>query len=110
MAVALNRARRAATLVLLGAIGCGAGCVSSVLSGEDYADLCTVAEDCQAISVGDVCACSCELAAVSSAGADAWLADRERIDCGTELPCDACGPPPPMLCNEGSCTFDLSGL
>jgi hypothetical protein len=75
------------------------GCSSSI-DAEDYARACADTLECVVISVGDICDCGCEYAAINVADYPRYQEDRSDIECGNE-----CGPCPGALpsCEEGMC-------
>lgn len=83
-------------------------CGSTVLDAEDYDASCDVPEDCVGYLVGDICACSCDYAPLSTDGAEQAAVDRAAIDCtqqpGGALSCAPCEDGPEITCSaEGRC-------
>lgn len=70
---------RAAALLLALA---GAGC-STTIRAQDYAADCDADLQCVRISVGDVCSCDCNLAAINDRDYDKYLSDLQRIGAGS---------------------------
>lgn len=98
---------RAIAVVLLAApLACG-----TTLYAKDYTSDCDADNQCVRVIVGDVCACSCDLAAINIRDDDKYVSDRERIGacrstCGADNP-DAgdfsCGSGIAAQCAAGHC-------
>lgn len=68
--------RAAACLVLLTAC-------NSTIRATDYASDCDADLQCVRISVGDICSCDCNLAAINDRDYDKYLTDLQRIGAGS---------------------------
>jgi hypothetical protein len=60
----------------------GAGC-NSTIRAQDYSSDCDADLQCVRISVGDVCSCDCNLAAINDRDYDKYLYDLQRIGAGS---------------------------
>ena len=83
-------------LVLLAGL---AGCTTTI-HPEDYDASCNVAVDCLVIVSGDVCSCSCEVAAINVSDEAKFLEDRGSPSCSAQ-----CGPCPAFeaVCADKVC-------
>ena len=72
---------------------------------EGFDTSCDVPEDCEAVLLGDVCACACSYGAINIAEGDAWAAQDAdlRANCGDDIL--ECGPCPDAIisCEEHVC-------
>jgi len=85
-----------ALLSLFGLAAC-----DTTLDADDYGRSCSVANDCAAVVVGDVCSCSCNYAAISVSETTAYEVDREDAlnHCSGDAPDCAPCPDVQVFCN-----------
>jgi hypothetical protein len=85
----------------------------TTLHASDYANDCDADTQCERVVVGDICACTCNLAAINVRDDNKYVSDLERIGgCrSTCLPTDggddasfACGQGIGAQCSAGRCT------
>lgn len=83
---------------------CLSGCGSTTVNLSDYNTSCTVDADCMAVTVGDVCGCSCGNAAINRSDAARYRSDYSlaRSHCtGPECLADCIVPK--VTCSTGIC-------
>ena len=93
--------------LLLVVAGCG-----TTLHAKDYAADCDADSQCTVIVVGDICSCSCDLAAINDRDYDKYVNDVIRVggcrDTCTSNDPDAapviCGGGTGAQCSAGRCT------
>jgi hypothetical protein len=93
----------AAALLLAGAIGCGPA--ETQLDMTEYDRFCELDRDCALAIEGDVCACSCDSAAINRKSIDRYRADYSAaLDaCSEETVCGACEQVTEAYCDDGVC-------
>ncbi len=100
-------ATRALVFVALSCAGCG-----TTIHATDYASDCDADIQCVRIVVGDICSCTCDLAAINTRDFDKYFADLQRIGaCRNTCIGDAddagdytCGAGIGTQCSAGKCT------
>ena len=80
-------------------LACG-GC-NSTIRATDYAADCDADLQCSIISVGDVCSCDCNLAAINARDYDKYLNDLQRIGAGSCHSACSADDGGPLLCGVG---------
>ena len=89
-------------VLLLTLAACGG---STVMSTEGYDQSCIEANDCNAVFVGDVCGCSCEVDAINASEQTLWAQERsaKQDRCDRLLDCAAC-PDLVVACVDDVCS------
>jgi hypothetical protein len=91
--------------------GCPNGNTCGAIKGSDYDQSCTVDTDCVAVSEGDFCATAhiCPNTVINIQAEAQYAHDlRSKLD-GTKFP-GPCPAGPPVVCDQGRCTFGGPGI
>lgn len=80
-------------------------CGSSTVSLDDYDQTCSVDTECISVPTGDVCSCTCGVAALNGRDAPAYVAERDSksTTCKSTDLCDKCPALPLAACKSGKC-------
>jgi len=81
--------------LFIGASACG-----TTIYADHYASDCDADNQCVRISVGDQCACSCDLVAINERDFDKYISDLERIG-GCRNTCSGSDPDAGFACGQG---------
>ena len=83
----------------------------TTIHASDYASDCDADIQCQRIAVGDICSCSCDLAAINIRDFDKYFSDLQRIGACRNTCIDGgddasftCGEGIGAQCSAGRCT------
>jgi hypothetical protein len=76
-----------------------ASCGTTIYA-DHYASDCDADNQCVRISVGDQCACSCDLAAINQSDYDKYISDLERIGACNST-CSGSDPDAGFSCGQG---------
>lgn len=88
-------------LVFLSACG-------TTIYADHYTNDCDADNECVRISVGDQCACSCDLAAINERDYDKYISDLERIG-GCRNTCGGSDPDAGFSCGQGVAARCVTG-
>ena len=79
-----------------------AGCDTEI-AVTDYDTTCSVDADCVAVTIGDLCKCSCEAGAINKKDQASYDEDRLTIACAAV--CSPCPPYADPVCRGGICSM-----
>lgn len=89
---------RLAALALLATSACG-----TTLHASDYASDCDADSQCVVVTVGDICSCDCQLAAINDRDYDKYVDDIIRTGGCRDPPTCSCGDGIGAICAAGTC-------
>lgn len=72
----------------------------TTIYADHYASDCDADNQCARVSVGDQCACTCDLAAINERDYDKYIQDLERIG-GCNTTCGGSDPDAGFTCGQG---------
>ena len=72
----------------------------TTIYADHYSSDCDADKECVRISVGDQCACSCDLVAINERDYDKYISDLERIG-GCRNTCSGSDPDSGFACGQG---------